>query len=86
MSDPFCDTRLRPDLFHDVQHRCYILFTLDLFADRVGHTALAAEWRCPELIAFEADLTGFVVWAHPPRELVRAALDFFVVCSIAILD
>ena len=76
-ADQFRDARLRPDLFVDIQKRCNVTFTIDLFSDRQGVNAQAKEWRCPELTAFEADLTNHVVWAHPPRALIRSVFDHF---------
>ena len=29
------------------------------------------------MTAFEADLENQIVWAHPPRELIRSTLEFF---------
>ncbi|CAK0855669.1 unnamed protein product [Prorocentrum cordatum] len=74
--DPFRNAVLRKNLFLEVQSRCSATCTLGLFADRRGLSALAAEWRYPELTAFECSLDGHVVWAHPPRALAQACLDF----------
>ena len=76
-SDQFRDAALRSDLFRDIESRCGVVFTLDLFADRDGLNALAPNWRSPVLSAFEANLQGEVVWAHPPRNLLQATLRFF---------
>ena len=70
--DQFRDAALRPNLFRDVQSRCGVVFSLDLFSDRAGHNALAPQWRCPENTAFEAVLSNHVTWAHPPRALMRS--------------
>lgn len=53
------------------------MFTIDLFSDREGLNAHVETWRCPEITAFEADLTDQVVWAHPPRTLIRSVLEHF---------
>ena len=76
-SDRFKDAVLKPALFADVQARCGVHFTVDLFADRTGQAALAPLWRFPERTAFEFDLSGHVVWAHPPRGLAKACLEHF---------
>ena len=36
----------------------------------IGNGALAPRWRYAQRSAFEADLKGQLVWAHPPRELI----------------
>ena len=76
-ADEFSEERLRPDLHAEIAGRCGVCFTLDLFADRAGLYALAPAWRSRELTAFEAQLCGEVVWAHPPRTLVRSVLEHF---------
>lgn len=73
-SDAYRDARIRPDFFEDAQRRCGVIFTMDLFSDREGRNAMAASWRCPERTAFEADLRGNIVWAHPPRSLLAEVL------------
>ena len=73
-ADKFREARLRPDLFSEIQDRCSVVFSLVLFSDRAGANALAPAWRSPELSAFEDVLTGHVVWAHPPRNLLFAVL------------
>ena len=42
--EPFRDAILRKDLYVEVQSRCNVSCTLDLFADRRGRSALASEW------------------------------------------
>ena len=74
--DQYRDAALRKTLFQEVESRCGVQFTLDLFADRLGMTALAHEWRFPELSAFEAELRGHAVWAHPPRALLKETFQF----------
>ena len=76
-NDPYHHARLRPDLFAEVQSRCGVKFSIDLFADRRGLNSLVSQWRCPELTAFETDLTNHTCWAHPPRALIRSSLEHF---------
>ena len=82
-SDPFRSACVRDRIFQDIVSRTGVSFTLDLFADRAGLTAKAPTWRSPEFSAFEASLQGEVVWAHPPRELLRATLDFLNAALLA---
>ena len=51
-------------------------FDCDLFCDREGLSAQAPRWYHPGNTAFEADVLGSCVWAHPPRSLAGAALAF----------
>ena len=76
-ADAFKDATLRPALFREVEGRCGVAFTIDLFAHRSGSNSLAPQWRCPEMSAFECDLSGHVAWAHPPRALARECLAHF---------
>ncbi|CAK0810490.1 unnamed protein product, partial [Prorocentrum cordatum] len=62
---------LRKALFQEVESRCGVQFAVDMFTDGLGRTAFAREWRFPELSVFQADLRGHVVWAHPPRALLK---------------
>ena len=75
-SDRFRTACVRDTVFRDIVSRTGASFTLDLFADRAGQTAKAPVWRSPEHSAFEASLAGETVWAHPPRELLKATFDF----------
>ena len=59
----------------DVVNRCHLQFSIDLFADRLGRTAVAPKWRFPGCTAFELDLRGECVWVHPPRALLQATFD-----------
>ena len=72
--DIFRDAMLRRDLFDklraDLGH-----FSLDLFADRSGASALVEAWCYPEMSAFERSLLGELVWAHPPRALIPRVLE-----------
>ena len=75
-TDVFQHACVKEPVFRDVLARTGASFTLDLFADREGRTAKAPVWRSPERTAFEAPLVGEVIWAHPPRALLRPALEF----------
>ena len=74
--DRFRDATLRQPLFQELEARCGVRFSLDLFADRAGNTALCPQWRFPKLSAFEADLRDQTVWAHPPRGLLKQVFQF----------
>lgn len=82
-ADQFRDATLRSNLLSDIQPRCGVLFTLDVFSDRLGVNAQAPKWRCPELTAFEADLSGNSVWAFPHRDLLKATLNHLIVARKA---
>ena len=47
---------------------------MDVSSDRKGRNALVNNRHCPERTASEADLSGHVVWAHPPRSLLAEVL------------
>ena len=74
--DKFALATLRKPIFLAVERRLKWSFTLDLFADREGRTALAPRWRSPESTAFEADLSGETVWCHPPPSLLAAVFKW----------
>ena len=74
--DPYRLAMLRRDLFTVLERDLGVSFTLDLFADRQGWTAMAPEWRSPERTGFEATLTGHAVWAHPPRAILGGFLKW----------
>ena len=75
MSDVFREARLRPDLFSEIQGRCKVSFSLDLFSDRPGKNSHCTWWCSPVRSAFEQELHGHVIWAFPPRELIRSVLE-----------
>lgn len=75
-SDVFKSGMLRKDLYARIEQDLSSSFSVDLFADRRGWTALAPTWRCPEVTAFEFDCGGHTMWLHPPRDLVFATLKW----------
>ena len=68
--DKYAHATLRRTIFLALQARLGWQFSLDLFADREGRTALTPAWRSPENTAFEADINDQAVWCHPPPSLL----------------
>ena len=74
--DRFANAMLRKPLFLAVARRLGWNFTVDLFADREGRTALAPRWYSAESSGFEAPLDGETVWCHPPPSLLASVFKW----------
>ena len=74
--DRFARAMLRKPIFLALEKRLGWEFSVDLFADREGHTALARRWFHPEASGFEASLDGETVWCHPPPSLLTAVFKW----------
>ena len=82
--DPEFERRWRTDVYREAMPRPALLgqvaaglrcsFSIDVFCDRRGWTALTPRWRCPEVTGFECSLAGECAWVHPPREILPQVL------------
>ena len=77
-TDVFREAMLRPALRDTVAKELRCTFTVDVFCDRRGWTALAPRWRCPEVTGFECPLAGERAWIHPPREILKQVLAWLL--------
>ena len=73
-TDVYREAMLRPALLGQVAAGLRCSFSIDVFCDRRGWTALAPRWRCPEVTGFECSLAGECAWVHPPREILPQVL------------
>ena len=74
-ADPFREAVLKASVMDRISSE-FGPFDCDLFADRLGVTAQAPHWFHPENTAFEAQVLGNKVWAHPPRAVAGHAFSF----------
>jgi hypothetical protein len=71
------DRMVDPQVFLEVQSQVDRPFTMDAFARSDGSNALCQHFCSPDRSFFEADLTGQMLWVHPPHDMVEPMFEHY---------
>ena len=69
------------DEFRRVENELGIKFTYESAANNDGSNSLCNRFACPERSFFDQDVSGEIVWAHPPYTQIREWQQHYANCK-----